>query len=182
VASQQQPSSDASQAHSEFTRLFTLHQRPIYLYIRSLVANSADVDEIWQETNLVLWQRFADFQQGTNFLAWAQRIAHNKVLNYRTHRRPPVQFSDEFLDRLAASAEQASDRQETYLDAMNRCAEKLPSRDREIIQLRYGSRGTCQNVAETLGRSVHAIYKTLGRIRSQLLECMRREMAKEDRQ
>ena len=57
--------------HDEFTRVFTVNQRAIYLYIRSLVANSADVDELWQETNLVLWQRFADYQPGTNFLAWA---------------------------------------------------------------------------------------------------------------
>jgi RNA polymerase sigma-70 factor, ECF subfamily len=181
MADQEQPISAGSMPHDEFTRLFTVNQRPVYLYIRSLVANSADVDEIWQETNLVLWQRFAAFQPGSNFLAWAQRIAYNKVLNYRTQRRRPLQFSEGFLERLAATAERVSARHEAYLDAMNRCVEKLPPADREVIQLRYGARGTCQNVAEALGRSVRAIYKSLGRIRTQLLACVRREMAKEDR-
>jgi RNA polymerase sigma-70 factor, ECF subfamily len=175
-----QSESERGHAHDQFTRLFTVNQRPIYLYIRSLVANTADVDEIWQETNLVLWQRFADYRPGSSFLAWARQIAYNKVLNYRTHRRPPVQFSDDFLARLAASAERVADRHQTYLDAVNRCTEKLPALDREIVRLRYGSCGTCQHVAEILGRSVQAIYKSLGRIRSQLLGCVRREMAKED--
>ena len=166
----------------EFTRLFTVNQRSIYLYIRSLVANADDVDEIWGETNLVLWQRFADFQPGTNFLAWAQRIAYNKILNYRTRRRQPVQFSDGFVEKLAATAERFSHRHKSYLDALNRCAEKLSRDEWKLIQLRYGSGAGCQRAAEILGRPVHFVYKALTRIRSQLLDCIRREVAKEDRE
>jgi RNA polymerase sigma-70 factor, ECF subfamily len=158
-----------------------MNQRRVYLYIRALVANAADVDEIWAETNLVLWQRFDDFQPGTNFLAWAQRIAYNKILNYRTRQRQPLQFSDEFLERLSITAGRVSERDRVYLDAMNLCVEKLPPSERELIQLRYGTGATCQNVAETIGRSVQSVYKSLTRIRAQLLGCVRREMAKEDR-
>lgn len=182
MSDQQRPTSEGFCTQDEFVRLFTAHQRPIYLYIRSLVTNAADVDEIWGETNLVLWQRFANFEPGTSFLAWAQRIAYNKVLNYRTHRRPPVQFSPEFLDRLAATAQRVSSRHEAYLDAVTRCTGKLSLKDQELVQRRYGTGANCQSVAETLGRSVHAIYKALTRIRAQLLDCVRREMAKEDRE
>jgi RNA polymerase sigma-70 factor, ECF subfamily len=175
------PVSDSRSTHDEFTRVFTVNQRAIYLYIRSLVANTADVDELWQETNLVLWQRFADYQPGTNFLAWARRIAYNKVLNYRTHRRGPLQFSDDFLERLAAASERASDRRPLRLDALKECADKLPPPDRELLELRYSPNATCQSVAQALGRSIQSVYKAVTRIRAQLLECIRREMAKEDR-
>jgi RNA polymerase sigma-70 factor (ECF subfamily) len=173
---------EPSAAHEQFTRLFTLNQRRVYLFIRSLVANPADVDEIWAETNLVLWQRFDDFQPDTNFFAWAQRIAYNKVLNYRTHRRQPVQFSEEFLERLATRAGEASESDRTYLDAMNHCVEKLPTNERELLQLRYNEQSTCQKVAESLGRPVQSIYNALTRIRSQLLACVRRELGKEERE
>ena len=158
-----------------------MHSAGRLLYIRSLVANTADVDELWQETNLVLWQRFADYQPGTNFLAWARRVAYNKVLNYRTHRRGPLQFSDDFLDRLATASERASDRHAPRLDVLKDCAGKLPPPDRELIELRYSPHATCQSVAQALGRSIQSVYKAVTRIRAQLLECIRREIAKEDR-
>jgi RNA polymerase sigma-70 factor, ECF subfamily len=175
------PVSGGNPTHDEFTRLFTVNQRAIYLYIRSLVANTADVDELWQETNLVLWQRFADYQPGSNFLAWARRIAYNKVLNYRTRRPGPLQFSDDFLERLAAGSERVSDRHAVRLDALLDCAEKLPPPDRELIELRYSPNATCQSVAQALGRSIQSVYKAVTRIRAQLLDCIRREMSKEDR-
>jgi RNA polymerase sigma-70 factor (ECF subfamily) len=165
----------------EFTRLFTVNQRAIYLYIRSLVANSADVDELWQETNLVLWQRFGDYRPGSNFLAWARQIAYNKVLNYRTHSRPPLAFSREFLERIAAS-DRVTQRQTPWLDALRHCADMLPPDDRRLIELRYGDDASCQSMAETMQRSVRAVYKALGRVRSALLECVRRELSKERRQ
>ncbi|NLF06518.1 MAG: sigma-70 family RNA polymerase sigma factor, partial [Pirellulaceae bacterium] len=148
--------------HDEFTRVFTVNQRAIYLYIRSLVANSADVDELWQETNLVLWQRFADYQPGTNFLAWARRIAYNKVLNYRTRRRPPLLFSDDFLQKLAAS-DRVFDSNSFWLDVLKLCTDKLPPIDRELIELRYGPDGDCRSVAEKLKRTVRSVHKAVGR-------------------
>ncbi|MBN1394973.1 MAG: sigma-70 family RNA polymerase sigma factor [Pirellulales bacterium] len=174
------PVSDGDAKHNEFTRLFTVNQRAIYLYIRSLVANGADVDELWQETNLVLWQRFADYRPGTNFLAWARRIAYNKVLNYRTRRRPPLQFSDDFFQKLAAS-DRVFDQHLPWLDALKRCAEKLTPTDRELIELRYSPNADCNMVAKALRRPIRSVYKAVGRIRSLLLECIRREIAKEDR-
>jgi RNA polymerase sigma-70 factor (ECF subfamily) len=168
-------------ARDEFTRLFTVNQRAIYLYIRSLVANSSDVDELWQETNLVLWQRFADYRPGSNFLAWARQIAYNKVLNYRTRVRPPLTFSDDFLQRIASS-NRVTQQQTPWLDALRHCAERLPPDDYRLIELRYGEDVSCQSMAETLQRPVRAVYKALGRVRSVLLECIRRELSKERRQ
>ena len=182
MTDRREPTSGDSLLHEEFTRLFTVNQRSVYLYIRSMVANAADVDEIWAETNLVLWQRFADFQPGASFLSWAQRIAYHKVLNYRTRRRQPVQFSEAFLEKLAAAAERLSGRHKTYLDALNRCTEKLSREEWNLIQLRYGSGAGCQRVAEIVGRPVHFVYKSLTRIRSQLLNCIRREVAEEERE
>ena len=181
MSDNQSPYTVGSSLHDEFTRVFTVNQRAIYLYIHSLVANSADVDELWQETNLVLWQRFTDYQPGTNFMAWARRIAYNKVLNYRTRRRPPLQFSDEFFQKLAAS-NRVFDQHHLWLDTLKRCAEKLPTADRELIELRYSTDANCQSVAQALKRSIRSVYKAVGRIRSQLLECIKREVAKEDRE
>jgi RNA polymerase sigma-70 factor, ECF subfamily len=51
----------------EFARLFSKHDRSIFLLILSLVPNWADAEEVQQETNVKLWQEFDKFQLGSDF-------------------------------------------------------------------------------------------------------------------
>ena len=53
----------------DFGRLFVQYQPRIYGYIRSLVADRSDAEDMLQETASVLWQKFDEFTPGTNFLA-----------------------------------------------------------------------------------------------------------------
>ena len=67
----------------EFVRLFTRYQRPLFLYLLTRVPNPVEAEEILQETNIVIWRKFAHFTPGTNFLAWASQIAKYELLKYR---------------------------------------------------------------------------------------------------
>ena len=71
------------ESRRQFIRLMTRHERLVYGYILSLVPNWADADEILQETNIRLWEEFEKFETGTNFAAWAVRVAHFQVLTWR---------------------------------------------------------------------------------------------------
>ena len=71
------------ESRRQFIRLMTRHERLVYGYILSLVPNWADADEILQETNIRLWEEFEKFEAGTNFAAWAVRVAHFQVLTTR---------------------------------------------------------------------------------------------------
>src|SRR4051794_29418130 len=82
----------------EFVRLLAQNQRRLFLYVLTLVPRWAEAEEIMQETNLVLWREFGKFQAGTNFAAWASRVAFHQVLAWRKRRqRDRHQFSDEVL-------------------------------------------------------------------------------------
>ena len=59
----------------DFGRLFVQHEARIYGYIRSLVVHRADAEDLLQETASMLWQKFHEFQPGSNFLAWAMSVA-----------------------------------------------------------------------------------------------------------
>src|SRR3974390_1738112 len=85
-----------------FVRLLGQNQRRVFLYVMSLVPNWNDAEEIIQEPNLVLWRGFARFQQGTNFAAWACKIALHQVLSWRKRvRRDRLEFSPAFLEAVA---------------------------------------------------------------------------------
>jgi len=160
----------------EFVRLFTSCQKKIYWYIFSLLHDVHDAEEVFQETAIVLWQKFASFQSGTNFVAWACRIAYHKVLRFRDeHRRDIPCLSNVFLEEVAPELLAVIDMDAANLldEQLAECLAKLNQRDRELVYLRYKPGATTKRVAAEVGRSTDAVYKALNRIHQALFECMR---------
>ena len=97
----------ADPSEDEFFRMFTRHQRGIYAFIRSMVPNSSDVDDLFQETSMRLWDQRAKYEPGSNFVAWACTIARYQVATYRkTKAREKLHYSDKFLEVVAARMEE----------------------------------------------------------------------------
>ena len=161
-----------------FIRSFTQSQRALYLYILPLVGNPADADEVLQETNLVIWAKWQQFEEGTNFLAWVRAIARLEVFRFRRTRKQKVTFmEDNLLDLVAQRAESISDEVDLRQEALAACVEKLRTKDRELIQMRYAPGANGDQVAQQLGRPANSVYQSLSRIRRVLLECVRHRLA-----
>jgi RNA polymerase sigma-70 factor (ECF subfamily) len=160
-----------------FVRLLGQNQRRIFLYVMSLVPDSNEAEEIVQETNLVLWREFDRFQPGTNFAAWACKVAFHQVLAWRKRRqRDRLAFTPAFLEAVAAEADAEADRLEQRWQALSRCIEKLPPAQRDLVQRRYSAGGAVEDIARDLGRTVDAVYRALSRIRHVLHDCVTRSL------
>lgn len=161
-------------------QLFTRNQRRLYLFILSQVSTTQDAEEILQETNLIIWSKFHQFDLATNFFAWSAQIATYEVLKFRQRRhREKLRFTDEFVDAVSREVLERSDELEQRRNALEQCLQKLRPDDRKLIHRRYqpGERG--KFVAEDLGRPANSVYQSLGRIRRTLLECIQRRLAAE---
>lgn len=164
-----------------FAQLLATCQRRVFLYALGLVHNSADAEEILQETNLVLWRKFDQYEPGTEFARWACRIAYYEVLKFREKRaRGERIFTSDFIETLATESERSMDLLDARRDALVRCLEKLRKSDRQLILRRYQERATTRTVAEALGRSVQGTRRALHRIRMALLACVERTLAAEE--
>lgn len=164
-----------------FVELVTRYQQRVYLFILSLVPNRTDADEVLQETNLVLWRKFDEFRPGSDFRAWAFQIAYYKVRSFVERRgNERLRFGDEFLDRVAAAAAEIPDGLDARQQALADCMAKLNNRDRDLIKRRYRADGSTKKVAEESGRSIHAVYKAVVRIRRALHECIEWTLATEE--
>jgi len=109
----------------EVLQLFVRHQARIKGFIVSLLPDFAAVEDVLQETFLVVQRRAEEFEPDSNFLAWAFRIARFQVMKaQQAHRRTSERFSDAVLESLAASAptEPWDDRRLALLPA---CLHKL---------------------------------------------------------
>ncbi|MGL4593375.1 MAG: sigma-70 family RNA polymerase sigma factor [Thermoguttaceae bacterium] len=160
----------------DFLRLFSEHSREIYVHIFRLVLNQHDADDIFQESNLVLWREFESFQKGTHFRAWAYKIATNQVLAWRKRqKRNRLIFSEEFICRVA---ERLSDRPaiEERMNVLQECIFRLPKKHQELIRDRYEHHLDIETIANKKGRSANAIYRALNRIRRSLFECTQKKI------
>lgn len=162
-----------------------LHQThgDIFSFIFAMVLNQADAEDLYQETAVVLWEKFDEFAPGSDFRRWAIRVAHLKTLNFvrRNRRRRPL-FSDEFLNTVAAAHErEAAGPSAPRTEALSKCLQRLPARDQRLVDSRYSRQWTIQEIAAREGRSVDAVYKAISRIRQSLLACIESTLSMEGR-
>jgi RNA polymerase sigma-70 factor, ECF subfamily len=166
---------------NEFVQLFTVNARWVFAYIFMLVPNKDDAEEIYQETNTTLWQKFDEFVPGSNFRNWATQVAHYKILQYRDkRRRSPVLLDDALLEKARGTVARMGDRFDDLQWALEKCRDRLTPADRELLRKRYEPDATTQSVAEQMGHSVWMVYRALERIHQGLYDCIRRKLAAEE--
>ena len=169
-----QPHSVDAQRVEQFMALYSSHQRRLYLYTITLLPDSVDAEDVLQEANLVLWRKFEQYRQGTNFFAWACQIVRYEVLKYREKRTRAAGLLDpDVLDRLAEVAvAQVEHLDEFHRRALIDCMARLSDGDRELMRRRYAEAMAVKAMAAAMNRSPNAVSQSLGRVRRLLLDCI----------
>lgn len=156
-----------------FTRLLLQNQRRIAGLIFSLVPRGTDADDVMQETCVVMWRRFGEFRTGTDFGAWALRIARFQIMSYYARqKRAQARLSDETIESLAESLADARWESSDRAEALRVCVGRLKARDSDLVRRRYHSGESVDEIADGVGSTVHAVYKALARIHVRLLACV----------
>lgn len=164
----------------EFVRLLTEAQGPVYGYIVTLIPDRNRARDLLQETNITLWRKADNFEEGTNFHAWACRVAYFHVLAFRRKMaREKLVFNDEILDYLAERNDQRI-AEEGALErsrALRNCLQKLPEHHRKLVEARYQPGASVQQIAAEQERTVGSVSQTLYRIRHNLMICIEKTLA-----
>ena len=175
---------DDCHEHDQFTAQLVAVQRRLYTYILTLLPNPEHADEVLQETNAAILRGRKQFTPGTEFAAWACRVAYFQLLTHRKRQqreRGRLLFADEDALQVFAAevSKQWDSREAGMLARLERCISKISDAHRKLLDFRYQDDLTSQQIAAQSGQSDSAIRRTLYRIRTQLLSCMQREARKE---
>jgi RNA polymerase sigma-70 factor (ECF subfamily) len=105
-----------------------------------------------------------------------------EVLQQR--RRAATASLEPVLHELAAPVTSAEwDRHGTFSprhkQALAQCVQSLPHDHRQVVEMRYRQRLTCEQIAASLAKSVEAVYMMLSRIRKRLKLCVEQRVAQE---
>jgi RNA polymerase sigma-70 factor (ECF subfamily) len=170
--------SNETESRKRLMALMTRHQRQIFGYIYTMVPHRADAEDLLQETSLVICEKFDQFKEGTDFVAWACQIAYWRIRYARQKfARSKVIFNQEIIDALAQTAAIMHKEMDERHVALADCLRKLHQRDRELVLTRYEPGSGVEEAAKRSGRSLEAAYKALTRIRKLLFDCVTHQMA-----
>jgi RNA polymerase sigma-70 factor, ECF subfamily len=175
------PMESTSERKVEFAARLRQHQNQLFGYIYSLLRDFDDADDLFQQTSLVLWDKFDLFDPSKSFIAWACGVARYEVSNFlRSRGRQRLYFTDELsLMLIEAHEELEQEDLEGRRSALATCMKKLRARDQELLDACYERAARIPEVARGWGRSSQSIHNSLRRIRRTLFECVSRSLAHE---
>lgn len=163
---------------AEFVAQITKSQRQLHAFILSMVWNAAEADDVLQETNLVLWEKVAEFDGNRPFLPWAMRFAQWQALAWlKRHKRQRLVFDDDLAKMLADEAAIHEPAFDLRQHALASCLQKLASEQRKLIARRYEPGASVNAMAEKAKTTAKAVSDKLRRIRHALLECIEKTIS-----
>lgn len=105
-------------------------------------------------------------------LSWAKIVARHEALNWVRDRKGRTLDAD-VLDLLDADAEEEA----PQADAVRDCLERLPSKSRRLLELRYVEGRSCGDIARATGQALDALYQRLSRLHRALKRCAEERLA-----
>ena len=180
ASTQPPPDGLNSDRTGEFVGLYSEHYPRLQFFLMALLPTSTDAADVLQETSLVLWRKFDSFESGTNFFAWACKIARLQAMKHQNrNRRSAKVFDASTLEKLSDDAIPIADAQPVVLEMLETCLENLPDSDRKLVRRRYEPGASVAKLAADIGVTANKLSKSLGRIRRLLLACVQRKIAQE---
>ena len=157
-------------------KLFLTHSDAIKGFLLALVPVRDQVEDLLHATFLTVVDKAADFEKGSNFVAWSRAIARFETL--RTRRidaNSPIIFSSELVDKLASEAPDF-DLGEERLSVLAECYETLSPQQRDALDMQYRQALKPAQVAERLDMAPATVYVLLSRARTLLKKCIERKL------
>jgi RNA polymerase sigma-70 factor (ECF subfamily) len=161
-----------------FDELFTRQFRPLYefAHYRLGAADSAEVEDVVQDTFVVAFESLARFDGRSSLQTWLAGIAKNKISARRRKRRPmslsdALEEADPDIDAWLAAIdettlpEHALERRETR-ELVGATLAQLPLEYRDALLSKYVQGESTAEVASRSGRSTKAAESLLTRART----------------
>ena len=159
--------------HDAFMKLFLENQRGLLRYVMCLVPNSLDAREIVQNTSIALWKKLDQYDSDQPFMGWACRFALIETREFMRAQARWKRFLDEDTVQLLLSRRtEAADELDERRIHLRECLRKLPAKQLAIVEAYYFGDQSVERIATSTARSVEAIYKSLQRIREDLMQCV----------
>jgi RNA polymerase sigma-70 factor (ECF subfamily) len=152
---------------SAFAVLVERHLSAVYKFAYYYVRDSAEAEDIAQETFMRAWKHLKKFDIEKTFKTWLFAIAKNASLDFIKKRKPlffsrMAESDDELASLLAPYAEEeespahAIDRK-ILKTGLEKAMNKIPSPYQTVLSLRYNNNLKFVEIAKKLGEPIDTV-------------------------
>lgn len=149
--------------HKEFGRIYHMHNRGLFYYVKKLTGNEQEAEDIVQSTFIVLYKKHKDFEAAPAIKVFLYTTARNKGLNYLKsenchsgHKDKIRHQSNDYQEAEALRALISTDLSKDLRNAI----EKLPPTCRKVFAL-YQEKKSNAEIADILSISIQNVRTQL---------------------
>jgi RNA polymerase sigma factor (sigma-70 family) len=142
-----------------FNLLVRKYQEKIYFFVRRMVINHQDADDVVQNIYIKVWKNIGSFREDSRLFTWIYRIAVNESVSFLKNRSLRLFIS---MDSQEASMLRSLN-DDNYFDGdyvqkkLQEAIIRLPSKQRVVFNMRYYDELSYDEMSEILGTSVGAL-------------------------
>jgi RNA polymerase sigma-70 factor (ECF subfamily) len=167
-------------AAPKFEAIVSEHGPYLWRVLRRLGVRAADIEDVWQETFIVVHRKLEGFEGRSSVRTWLSAIAVRVASDYRSraHRRHEQSTDDlpEDAGDGVTQHDELVDRERRAL--LDRLIAELKPEQRDVLVLYEFGELPMQEVAEALGCPLQTAYSRLHAARKSLEQAARREAAR----
>lgn len=167
-----------------FKSLVLEHTPALLPFAASRLPTAEEVDDVLQETWLLVWQNLSTCREPERFPGWVFQICRSVIRTHYEAKRKTVGvsgFDEAFLDWLAGHTEEDEDARgeaERRLACLKEALDGLPETDQQLIDWRYRDRLPLKSISEMTGRPLKSVSNSIRRILDSLHKSIQTRMQK----
>jgi RNA polymerase sigma-70 factor, ECF subfamily len=146
----------------------------VFAQLLAGIGSFHDAEDVLQEVAVSVAKNYGSYDPARPFIAWALGITRNHMLMYfRRYHRNRLVFSDQLMAMIGQHLETLTENPSNQRrEALHNCMNQLDARRRRLIEMRYSSGLSINEISESLGKSVAAVKGSLHRVRKALERCV----------
>jgi len=146
--------------HAAFTEIFNRYSALLYQHIFNKVRNAEEAQDLVQEIFSKIWARHAELELKTlNLIGYLYMVARNAVFDLLRHKIHVDAYAESFTKFKAQEVAETDFliREKQFMAIIEEEIAALPSRMREIFELRRVDNLSNKEIAEKLELSEHTV-------------------------
>ena len=163
-----------------FANLVRLYQQDVWRIAAALLRDRDATENLVQQVFVDAYFHLDQYAQATDFGAWIRTVARNRLRKeLRTAGREDrrlATYRERLAERLRAEATGNRDDSDAYVAALRGCRQLLPTRDAQLVKLRYEKGLSFEAIAEQQGQTPEAVQRMISRIRFRLRDCIQTKL------
>jgi len=163
-----------------FGEIVQRYQNKIFSYIKRLILNREDAEDVTQEVFIKVYRNLNGFDIRKKFSPWIYRIAHNEAVNYIKKKSYFKILSIDQNEFLKNTMTQTEDLVEKIIKKENSrklrdLLEKLSFKYKEVLVLKYYEEKSYEEISDIIRKPVNTVGTMINRAKSQLVELAKKE-------